>query len=71
MCGTEFPRFLTVLGYASVLKGFIYFVFPRYGLKVMERVRLERAWEFVVAGIVIVALGGLLSFSLISRGELP
>jgi hypothetical protein len=34
-------------------------------------VRLERAWEIVVAGIVIVALGGLLLFSLISRGELP
>jgi hypothetical protein len=65
------PAILTVLGYAWVLKGFIYFVFPRYGLKVMERVRLERAREFVVAGIVIVALGGLLSFSLISRGELP
>jgi len=65
------PAILTVLGYAWVLKGLMYFVFPRYGLKVMERVRLERAWEFVVAGIVIVALGGLLLFSLISRGELP
>ena len=65
------PAILTVLGYAWVLKGFIYFVFPRYGLKVMERVRLERAWEFVVAGIAMVALGGLLLFSLISRRELP
>src|SRR5262249_43729683 len=65
------PAILTVLGYAWVLKGLMYFVFPRYGLKVMERVRLDRAWEFVVAGIVIVALGGLLLFSLISRGELP
>jgi hypothetical protein len=54
-----------------VLKGFIYFVFPRYGLNVMQRVRLERAGEFVVAGIVLVALGGLLLFSLISRGEVP
>ncbi len=65
------PAILTVLGYAWVLKSFIYFVFPRHGLKVMERVRLESAWEFVVAGAVMVTLGGLLLFSLISRGELP
>ena len=65
------PSVLTVLGYAWVIKGFIYFVFPRYGLKALERVSLERAWYFVVGGIVIVALGGLLLFSLINRGELP
>jgi hypothetical protein len=37
----------------------------------MERVRIERAWHFVLGGIVMVALGGLLLFSLISRGKLP
>jgi hypothetical protein len=65
------PAVLTVLGYAWVIKGFIYFVFPRHGLKVMERVRLECAGHFFLGGILIVALGGLLLFSLISRGELP
>jgi hypothetical protein len=65
------PAVLTVLGYAWVIKGFIYFVFPRHGLKVMAQVRLERAWHFVLGGIVMVALGGLFLFSLISRGELP
>jgi len=35
-----------------------------------ERVRVDRAWYFVVGGIVIVALGGLFLFSLASRGEL-
>jgi hypothetical protein len=62
------PAILTVLGYAWVLKGFIYFVFPGYGLKQMRRVSVERAWYFVVAGVVMVTLGGLLLFSLISRG---
>ena len=34
------PAILTVLGYAWVfVKSFIYFVFPRHGLKVMERVQ--------------------------------
>ena len=65
------PAVLTVLGYAWVIKSFIYFVLPRHGLKVMERVSLEHAWYFVVGGIVIVVLGGLLLFSLIIRGELP
>jgi hypothetical protein len=65
------PAILTVLGYAWVIKGFVYFVFPRHGLKVMAQVRLERAWHFVLGGIVMVALGGLFLFSLISRGELP
>jgi uncharacterized protein YjeT (DUF2065 family) len=65
------PAVLTVMGYAWVIKGFIYFVFPRQGLKMMQRVRLERAWYFVFGGIMIVAVGSLLLFSLISRGELP
>jgi hypothetical protein len=64
------PAVLTAMGYGWVIKGFIYFVFPGYGLKVMRRVSVERAWRFVVAGIVLVALGGLFLFSLISRGEL-
>jgi hypothetical protein len=53
------PAVLTVLGYAWVIKGFIYFVFPLYGLRGMERLRLDRAWYFVVGGTMIVALGGL------------
>jgi len=59
-----------VLGYAWLIKGFIYFIFPRQGLKVMQRVRVERSWYFVVGGIVMIALGGLFLFSLASRGEL-
>jgi hypothetical protein len=36
------PAILTVMGYAWVIKGFIYFVLPRHGLKMMQRVRVER-----------------------------
>ena len=63
------PAVLTVMGYAWVIKSFIYFAFPRYGLKVMERVSVERAWYFVVGGIFSLALGALFLVSLISRGE--
>lgn len=65
------PAILTFMGYAWVLKGFIYFVFPRQGLKVLQRVSVDRAWHFAVAGFVSIALGGLFLYSLISRGEVP
>lgn len=64
------PAVLTVLGYTWVIKGFIYFVFPQYGLKMMQRVSVERAWHFVAGGIILVALGGLFLCSLVSRAEL-
>jgi hypothetical protein len=62
------PAVLTTMGYGWVIKGFIYFVFPGYGLKVMRQVSVERAWYFVAGGVVMVTLGGLLLFSLIRRG---
>jgi uncharacterized protein YjeT (DUF2065 family) len=55
------------MGYGWVLKGLIYFVFPKYGLKTMSRVSLERSWEFTVAGFLLIGIGGLLLFSLISE----
>ena len=61
------PVILTLMGYGWVLKGLIYFVAPAHGVRVMSRVSLERSWEFVVAGVVLVVIGGLLLFSLISK----
>jgi len=58
---------LTIMGYGWVLKGFIYFVFPKYGLKIMSRVSLEKSWEFTVAGFVLIGIGGLLLLSLIGK----
>jgi len=49
------PAILTMLGYAWVIMRFIYFVFPRHALKVMQRGRVERAWSFVVVGVAIVS----------------
>ncbi len=61
------PVILTLMGYGWVLKGLIYFVAPSHGVRVMSRVSLERSWEFIVAGVVLVVIGGLLLFSLISK----
>lgn len=61
------PMVLTLLGYAWVLKGLVHFVFPKRGLETMARVSLERSGEFVVAGVVLMGVGGLLLYDLINR----
>ena len=60
------PLILTLMGYGFVLKSFIYFVFPKLGLKTMSRVSFERSWEFIVGGVVLIGVGGLLAFSVFS-----
>ena len=61
------PMILTIMGYGLLLKGFINFVFPKLGLKTLERVSLEKSWEFVVAGFFSLGIAFLLLYSLISR----
>ena len=61
------PVILTVMGYGWVLKSLIYFLFPSFGLKSMSRVSLEKSWEFTIPGILLVVIGGLLLFSVITR----
>ena len=58
------PVVLTLMGWGLVLKSFIYFVFPGYGLKMLGRVSPERSWGFVAAGLFSVGISGLLAFSL-------
>jgi hypothetical protein len=61
------PVVLTLMGWGLVLKSFIYFVFPRHGLRMLARVSVERPWESVVAGMFSLGISGLLIFSLLRR----
>ena len=61
------PMILTIIGYGLLLKGFINFVFPKIGLKTMNRVSLEKSREFVAAGILLVGIALLLLYSLLNR----
>ena len=61
------PVVLTLIGWGLVLKSFIYFTFPRYGMKVMGRVTVERSWGFIVAGLFSIGLSGFLLFLLLRR----
>ncbi len=58
---------LTLIGWSLVLKCLVSFVFPRYGLKMLSRLSLERAWEFAAAGVVLLALSALLLFSIVTH----
>jgi hypothetical protein len=53
---TGIPAVVTVVGWANVLKGTLYFLFPAIGMKTVGRVRIERAHEFVIAGAVLVIM---------------
>ena len=63
------PLILTLLGWAQVLKALIYFCFPRYGLKKLRWVSLERARIFVYPGFVLLALAGVLTYHLIGSAS--
>ncbi|MCY7374453.1 MAG: hypothetical protein LH472_00570 [Pyrinomonadaceae bacterium] len=61
------PMILTLLGCGLLVKGFVNFVFPKFGLKTLERVSPEKSWEFVVAGIFSIGIALLLLYSLLNR----
>jgi hypothetical protein len=61
------PIVLTLIGWGQIMKGLVRLVAPQFSLRVYERMTLERAWQFRVAGVVAVALGGLLAYAAYSR----
>lgn len=58
---------LTLVGWGLLLKSFIYFIFPKHGVKMLARVSVQRSWEFVVAGVFSLCLSLLLIFSLLRK----
>jgi hypothetical protein len=53
---------LTLAGWAWTLKGFIYLVYPKLGLRSLGRLKVERSREFIVPGAIMVVYAGLLAF---------
>jgi hypothetical protein len=54
------PMILTLLGWGQVVKGLVAFVAPEISMWGLQRVSLERAWQFVVGGVFALALGAVL-----------
>jgi hypothetical protein len=59
---------LTLIGWAWVLKGLIYFMFPRFGLRMLSRVSVERYWEFMIPGSLLLIYAGALGVSAFGLG---
>ena len=62
------PMIVTLLGWGWTIKGLLHLTYPSHGLRMLNRVTVERAWEFVVAGVVLVAIGAVITWSLVGRG---
>jgi hypothetical protein len=64
---TGVPAVVTLVGWANVLKGTLYFLFPAIGMKSIGRVRMERAHEFVIAGLAgVVVLSALVGYAILT-----
>lgn len=62
------PLVLTLLGWTQVLKALAYFSFPGFGMRRLGLVSVERSRMFMVPGVVLVLLAGLLLFHLGTGG---
>jgi hypothetical protein len=47
---------VTLIGWGLTIKAAIYFLFPRFGLRMLGIISIERSWQFVVIGVLSVAL---------------
>lgn len=61
------PLVVTLIGWAQVGKGAIYFAFPAFGLKQIERMTPTRSYLLRRAGIVMLAITAGLGCSLFRR----
>ena len=59
---TGLPMVLTIVGWAQVVKSLVAFVLPQVSMRGLQRVSMERAWEFQVGGVVFLALSGLMAY---------
>ncbi len=58
------PLLVTLLGWAQVAKGLIYFAFPAVGMRALSRVPAQRPGAYVFAGAVLLALAGAIGYHL-------
>jgi len=58
------PMVLTVFGWAQIVKAFLTFVVPGHGVRMLSLVSLERPRMFVAPGALLVAVSGVLFYSL-------
>ncbi len=63
---TGIPIVLTLIGWGQVIKAFLYFVFPSFGLRKLQMPSHERAHQFIFPGLFLLGLAGLLGYHLLT-----
>src|ERR1044072_4028994 len=58
------PMIVTIIGWGLVVKGTLYFTAPRFGLRMLSTVSMERSWQFAVAVVFSVLLAGVIMYPL-------
>jgi hypothetical protein len=56
------PLLLTVVGILNLVKAVHSFLWPALSMRSMNRVSLERSWEFAAAGLILLVIAGVLAF---------
>jgi hypothetical protein len=64
---TGLAMVLTIIGWAQVIKAFTSFVIPQWSMRSLQRVSLDRAHEFVYAGVVFLVLSAVTGYVALSR----
>ncbi len=64
---TGLPMVLTLIGWAQVMKALVSFVMPQWGMRGLQRVSYDRAHEFVVGGVIFLALSALMLYIVLTR----
>jgi len=62
------PLVVTLLSWGWTVKGLLYLIYPKQGMRMLARVSLEKSHEFVIAGVVLLVLSGLIAYSLVLPG---
>lgn len=56
------PMVLTLAGWAWTLKGMLYLLYPKLGIRSLNRLSIETSREFILPGALMAAYAGLLAF---------
>ena len=64
---TGLPIVLTLMGWAQVIKALVAFVMPQWGMRGLERVSYDRTRDFVVGGVVFLAMSALMLYIVLTR----
>src|SRR5688500_19443640 len=62
------PIVLTILGWGTLFKATLYLAYSKWGMRMLNRVSVDRSREFVIAGLVLIILAVSIALPLLPLG---